>query len=327
VPMISGRGLGHTGGTLDKLAAIPGYRTELEPAEFAAVVARCGFAMAGAGPDLAPADRRMYAVRDVTGTVPQRSLITASILSKKLAEGLDGLVMDVKVGRGAFLTDAAEARALADGIVATGALAGLPVRAVLTQMDVPLGWAVGNALEVREALDCLRGGGPADLREVTLTLGAALLDLVEAAPSESAGRDALAAALDDGRALECLHANVLAQGGDVDALDALPTAPVVVPLAATRSGVLRDIDPRQVGDVVVDLGGGRRCATDSVDPRVGVVFSHRVGSEVARGEPLAMIYAATTAAADTAAGGLTAAVVIGEDPVDPVPAILRPAGG
>lgn len=319
VPMVSGRGLGHTGGTLDKLASIDGYRTDLAPEEFARVVETCGFAMAGADEGLAPADRRMYAARDVSGTVPHRSLITASILAKKLAEGLDGLVMDVKVGRGAFLPDADAAAGLADMLVTTGARAGLPVRAVLTRMDEPLGLAIGNALEVAEALECLDGAGPQDLRDVVIALGAEALTMVGIEPSVDAARTRLGVLLDGGDARECLLRNVRAQGGRLGDGPGcgLPTAPVSVPVVATHAGWLADVDPRGVGDAVVDLGGGRRRSADAVDPAVGVRLGAKVGDRVDRDQILATVFARTDEAARRAVRAVGDTMAIRDVPVAP----------
>ncbi len=294
VPMISGRGLGHTGGTIDKLAAIPGYRTDLSLVEFQAVLRDCGFVMAGASAEVAPADRRMYATRDVSGTVESIPLITASILSKKLAEGIDGLVMDVKCGRAAFMQREADARALLTSLVDTGRGTGTRVSALLTDMDTVLGFAAGNALEIEESIACLRGGGPADLRELTLALGAEMLLLAGVDADVTSATARLAQLLDNGAALARFRQNVERQGGDPRAIDEpqrLGTAPVVVEVKAARSGFVADIDPLAIGIVVRDLGGGRRQPADRIDPLVGVVLAHKRGDSVTNGELLARVHA------------------------------------
>ena len=317
MPMISGRGLGHTGGTIDKLEAIPGYRTDLDGAEIRRVVEQCGYAMASAGPEIAPADRRLYAVRDVSGTVASLPLITASILSKKLAAGLDGLVMDVKVGRGAFLTGREQAEELARGLVAVGAAAGLAVVAVLTGMDRVLGRAAGNALEVREVVACLQGGGPADLREVVLALGVEMC-LLAGAQERGAARRQLEEALDGGAAWQRFLHNMELQGADPRAVaepDGLATAPVQQEVVAEVSGFVRDLDPRLVGDVVVSLGGGRRAPGDAIDPAVGVEVLLGVGAGVSAGDPVLRVHGRS--AGDTAAAVqvLESALVFGREPV------------
>lgn len=316
VPMVSGRGLGHTGGTLDKLESISGYRTDLSPERFGEVLATCGFAMAGAGPSIAPADRRMYAVRDVTATVEHLALITASILSKKLSEGIDGLVMDVKVGRGAFLPERAQAEALARSLVETGAHAELPVVAVLTDMDRPLGLTVGNALEVREAMDCLRGEGPEDVMAVTEALAIEMVLLAGLESDRTAAQSRLGDALRSGAAWQSWERNVLAQGGDPNGWQELPQAPVVQVVESPATGSVLDIAPREVGGAVVDLGGGRRQPTDAVDPAVGVVLSAQVGSQVERGQPLFQVHATDASSANQAARSVLASYTIGAGNAD-----------
>ncbi len=314
IPMISGRGLGHTGGTIDKLEAIPGYRTDLSADEFAVVLDHCGFAMAQASPEVAPADRRMYRVRDVSGTVESIPLITSSILSKKLAEGIDGLVMDVKVGRAAFMRQEHDARALMERIVATGRAAGIRVTALLTDMDLPLGLAIGNAVEVAEVIDALDGRGPADLLEVTLALGAEMLVLAGIAPDPGAGRSALEQVLRRGSARDFFRQNLRAQGGDEAILDdpaRLGRAPVVLPVPSVQAGHIADLDPMLLGTAVVDLGGGRRQPTDAVDPLVGIVLQKTLGDAVAKGEPLALVHARTEAAAAAAGEQVLAAMPVG----------------
>ncbi|MCC6672425.1 MAG: thymidine phosphorylase [Planctomycetes bacterium] len=314
VPMISGRGLGHTGGTIDKLQAIPGYRTDLDPGEFVDVLRECGYVMAGASAAIAPADRRMYAVRDVSGTVESVPLITASILAKKLAEGIDGLVMDVKVGRAAFLPARRAAQVLARSLVQVGRAAGTRVVALLTDMDTPLGRAAGNALEVAEVLDCLDGKGPADVVELTLELGAEMLRLAGRARTLAAGRKLLAAALAEGRARACFARNVARQGGDPRILDErarLGAAPVQLVVGGRRRGFVTDIDPRVIGELVRDLGGGRRQPADPIDSTVGIVLARKVGEPVAKGDPLAVVHARDHESATLAAERLTAAIRIG----------------
>ncbi|MEZ5962656.1 MAG: thymidine phosphorylase [Planctomycetota bacterium] len=315
VPMISGRGLGHTGGTIDKLQAIPGYRTDLSLAEFGDVLRDCGFVMAGASAEIAPADRRMYATRDVSGTVESIPLITASILSKKLAEGIDGLVMDVKCGRAAFMRQESDARALMRSLVDTGRGAGKQVSALITDMDTVLGRAAGNALEVVEALECLRGGGPPDLRALTLALGAEMLLLAGIEVERAAAETRLARLLDSGAALDRFARNVERQGGNAAIVDDpghLGVAPVVVEVTASCDGYVVDLDPLAVGLAVRDLGGGRRHASDRVDPVVGVMVVAPRGTLVRRGEPLARVHARTPPAAEAAATRVHAAFVLGE---------------
>lgn len=314
VPMISGRGLGHTGGTIDKLAAIPGYRTDLSVARFGQVLEACGYAMAQAGPEIAPADRRMYAVRDVSGTVESIPLITSSILSKKLAEGIDGLVMDVKCGRAAFMQKEHDAVALMERIVETGRAAGVRVSALLTDMDHPLGLAIGNALEVAEILDALEGNGPADLLEVTLALGAEMLVLAGLAPDPAPARNTLMELLRSGAARDLFRANVEAQGGDPGILDdrsRLGRAACVVPVPSAATGHVLDVDPLALGQAVVELGGGRRQPGDAVDPLVGIVLQKVLGDHVERGEPLATVHAAGATAAAAAAEVVRAAMPVG----------------
>lgn len=314
VPMISGRGLGHTGGTIDKLAAIPGYRTDLSTDEFRAVLARCGFVMAGASAEVAPADKIMYAARDVSGTVESVPLITASILAKKLAEGIDGLVMDVKCGRAAFMKTRPAATKLMQSIVRTGKKAGKQVVALLTDMDTPLGRAIGNALEVRECIECLRGHGPADVLELTLALGAEMLVLAKKAKTVRAARTLLEAARADGLAERFWRENVVAQGGDpgiFDDLDRLGRAPVVVAVPSTKTGWVRDVEPMVLGLAAMDLGAGRRQPTDRIDPLVGLVLAVQRGAKVRKGDVLAHVHARDEASATAAASAVQRAFTIG----------------
>jgi pyrimidine-nucleoside phosphorylase len=300
-PLIAGRGLGHTGGTLDKLEAIPGYRVRLGAKQFERVVREVGASISGQSDDIAPADRRLYALRDVTGTVESVPLIVASILSKKLATGGDGLVLDVKAGRGAFMPNVAAARELARALVRTARQAGLPTVALITDMSVPIGRTIGNALETREAIDVLRGGGPADTRELTLRLGVEMLLLAGRARSAAAARAELERALANGSALERFARMVKAHGGDArvaDEPERLPRARVRVPLLAARSGVLSAADPWELGWVSVALGAGRTRAEQAVDPTAGIELAAGVGERVERGQPLAFLCAAKRSLAE-----------------------------
>jgi pyrimidine-nucleoside phosphorylase len=328
VPMISGRGLGHTGGTIDKLESMPGYRTALSIEEFQRVLAQCGYAMAGAGPELAPADRRMYAARDSSGTVESIPLIASSILSKKLAEGIDGLVLDVKTGRAAFMADPRDAEALMERLVATGRGAGLPVTALMTDMDHPLGLALGNALEVAEVLDALDGRCPADLREVPLALGTEMLLLAGVANDPAAARGTLERLWRDGSMQSAFLHNLELQGGDVRLLEdrsLLGTAPFVLPVEASRAGFVADVDPLALGHVIVELGGGRRQPGDAVDPQVGIVLQKVLGDPVGAGEPLAFVHARTEDAAAEAVARVRAAMPIGGERRQRRPLIQRRA--
>ncbi|OUM01399.1 thymidine phosphorylase [Variovorax sp. JS1663] len=321
VPMISGRGLGHTGGTLDKLESLAGYGVEPSHETLLAVLRDAGCAIVGAGPTLAPADRRLYAVRDVTATVESLPLITASILSKKLAAGLQGLVLDVKVGSGAFMPGLDDARALAGSLVAVAAGAGLPAQALITDMNQVLGHSAGNALEVREAVDFL-GGAEREPRllEVTLALAARLLCLGGLASGMPEARTQAWRALDSGAAAERFARMVAGLGGPSDlprALQQLPAAPVQCDVPAPWGGVLAAADVRAIGLAIVALGGGRRRAGDRIDPRVGLARVLPLGSRVRHGEPLARVHAASQADAEAAVAALQAAVRIEANPQGP----------
>jgi pyrimidine-nucleoside phosphorylase len=295
-PMIAGRGLGHTGGTLDKLEAIPGYRVRLDARRFESVLRTVGASVIGQSAAIAPLDRRLYALRDVTGTVESIPLIVASILSKKLATGSDGLVLDVKAGRGAFMRDLGSARKLARALVRTARGAGLPTNALITDMSEPIGLTIGNALEVREAIDVLHDRGPADTRELTLALGAEMLVLGGRAKTRASARALLERALADGSAFERFLRMVRAHGGDVRTVEnpkRLPRARVRRALRAKRSGVLVSADPLELGLVAVALGAGRLLADDAVDPGAGIELCQAVGERVERGEPLAFLSAAS----------------------------------
>ncbi len=293
VPMISGRGLGHTGGTLDKLEAIAGFRVDLPLARFERLVEQFGFALIGQTPELVPADRKLYALRDVTATVESIPLITASILSKKLCEDLDALVLDVKVGRGAFMHTARAGRALARSIVRVGALAGLRTTAVLTRMDAPLGRAVGNALETAEALALLCGEAPDDLLECTLVLGREMLLAGGVERRAAAAERRLRAAIRDGSGAARMEALIAAQGGDARVVrerDRLPRAPVIAHVTAARGGWVSGLDALAVGQLAVHLGAGRTRAEQPVDPAVGIVLRKKPGERVARGQVLADLH-------------------------------------
>lgn len=320
VPMISGRGLGHTGGTLDKLESIPGFRVGLSLAEFKAQVARIGVAIIGQTAELAPADKKLYALRDVTGTVECLPLICASIMGKKLAAGLDAIVLDVKFGRGAFMPDLARAQELARALVAIGKTMKRPVRAVLTRMDEPLGRTVGNALEVVEAIACLRGEGPADVMEVTFALGEQMLRLAGKVKTAGDARKRLGAALSSGQALAKFRQLVAAQGGDAGVVDdpgRLPRAPIQRDLRAARDGVVQRVDARAVALATLRLGAGRLRADDAVDPAVGVSNLVKVGALVRKGQALCLIHANAQAAFAAARSQLAEAIEIGTRLVAP----------
>ncbi|MFF8798759.1 MULTISPECIES: thymidine phosphorylase [unclassified Methylobacterium] len=316
VPMISGRGLGHTGGTLDKLASIPGYDVAPGLDRFRAVVAEVGCAIIGQTAELAPADRRLYAIRDVTGTVESLDLITASILSKKLAAGLQGLVMDVKVGSGAFMVSREEARALAESIVTVANAAGLRTRALVTDMDAPLASAAGNAVEVAYALDYLTGRTREPrFHAVTLALAAEMLTIGGLAADVGQAEERLTEALDSGRACEVFSRMVAALGGPTDLVDTpdkhLPRAAVVRPVTAGKAGLVERVDTRAVGLAVIGLGGGRTRPQDAIDPSVGFTGLVRPGDRLAAGDPIALVHAADEAAAGRAEAALRAAYRIG----------------
>ncbi|HEX2675458.1 MAG TPA: thymidine phosphorylase, partial [Polyangiales bacterium] len=314
VPMISGRGLGHTGGTLDKLEAIPGFRVRQSLGRFEQLVNRHGFALIGQTRDLAPADRKLYALRDVTATVESIPLITASILSKKLCEDLDALVLDVTVGRGAFMKTLPEARALAHSIVRVGRAAGLPTRAVFTRMDVPLGRTVGNALETAEAFEVLHGAGPDDLVECTLTFGAEMLRAGGVVKSEREARERMRSAIASGEAARKMEAIIAAQGGDARVVrepDRLPRARQRVAVPSTRSGIVQDVDALQIAKIALRLGAGRTRADQDIDPSAGVVLLKKPGERVKRGEPLAELHTQERRHATSERDAVLAAFVVG----------------
>lgn len=292
VPMMSGRGLGHTGGTLDKLESIDGYTTALSEERFHDVIRDCGFAMTGQSSDVVPADRLLYALRDVTGTVESIPLITASILSKKFAEGAEALVFDVKCGAGAFMKSLDQAKALASSLRSASAALGRPVVTCITRMDAPLGYAIGNALEVEESVDCLRGDGPDDLMEVTLRLGAWMLVAAGRAASVDEGLKRCQESIEDGSALERFVRNVTAQGGDGgQVLSPVKRAPIEQVCTATRDGFVQRLDAYSFGRAAGALGAGRMRAEDAVLPDVGILLERKPGDPVRKGEAIARLFA------------------------------------
>ncbi|MDE2762415.1 MAG: thymidine phosphorylase [Gemmatimonadota bacterium] len=327
VPMMSGRGLGHTGGTLDKLESIPGFRTRISLDRFDRILRSVGCAMIGQTEEIAPLDRRLYALRDVTGTVPSLPLITASIMSKKLAESLDGLVLDVKVGEGAFLSHIDRARALARAMAGVGAARGLAVTAVLSAMDRPLGRTVGNALEAREAVECLAGGGADDLRELVTELAAEMSLAGGLVPDLDEGRRKAGETLAGGGALERFRRMVAEQGGSLDlSCDGygLPAAPATEVVTANRAGVVAGINPRALGYGIIPMGGGRTRQDQDIDPRVGFELEVRVGDRVARGDPLAVVHGSTRDDLFIGARVVVEAVTIGDLPgSEPLPLIIE----
>jgi len=314
VPQLSGRGLGHTGGTLDKLETIPGWRATLSNDEIREQLERVGAVVCAAGQGLAPVDRKLYALRDVTGTVESIPLISSSIMSKKIAEGTGALVLDVKVGRGAFIKDYPRARELAATMVALGRDHGVATVAQLTSMDEPLGRCVGNALEVTESVEVLRGAGPGDVRELTLALARIMVELV--------GIDVdPVAKLDDGSAYEVYRAMIRAQGGDVDAT--LPVASIKVPVVATRSGIVQSVDALTVGIAAWRLGAGRARKEDPVSAAAGVVCLVRRGDEVTVGQPLFELHADDDVHLERGRATIADALVIGDENVTASPLLLE----
>ena len=301
VPMVSGRGLGHTGGTLDKLESIPGFRIDLDLAAYRRVARECGMVLIGQTAEIAPADRVLYALRDATATVESIPLITASILSKKLAEGIDALVLDVKTGDGAFMAKRDDARALAESMTRIGRELGKPVQALITSMDAPLGRAVGNALEVWESIECLKGRGPDDLMEVSLELAAEMLLLGRVATTRDEALDRCRRSVADGSALERFRKVVAAQGGNPRVCDdprgVLPQAAVVEPFRAAASGFIAGIRAWPVGQASMLLGAGRARVDSTIDPAAGIVFAKSVGDEVRAGDVIAEVHVNPTHAA------------------------------
>jgi pyrimidine-nucleoside phosphorylase len=293
VPMISGRGLGHSGGTLDKLESIPGFNVNLSLDDFRRVLDACGCAMIGQTTEIAPADKKIYALRDVTGTVESPGLICSSIMSKKLAEGIDALVLDVKTGSGAFMKRPEDAANLAELLVETGVRMGKRVVALITDMDQPLGGAAGNALEVLESLEVLNGGGPADTRELCLELAGWMFYLGERSASPTDGKQLAAEQISSGRARDKFREIIRLQGGDPGVVDdpgRLPRAAHTLDVGAAFDGYLAAIECEQLGRACVALGGGREKKEDAIDPAVGLIFHRKVGDEVRRGEPLCTLH-------------------------------------
>ncbi len=324
VPMgkMSGRGLSFTGGTLDKLESIPGYKVELSTEQFMRQLKEVGLVLSGQTLDLAPADGKLYALRDVTGTVPSIPLIASSIMSKKLAAGAMGIVLDVKVGLGAFMRTLDEAMELAQLMVEIGRRANRSVVALLSDMNQPLGQAVGNALELREALETLRGHGPSDFREHCFTVAAHLLHLAGAAADVSAGSRLAKQAIENGHALDLFRALVEAQGGDASVLDSpsrLPRAAHVRTIYAPESGYLSEVHAREIGLTVLDLGGGRRRKGDPIDHAVGVLVHRKVGERVVEGEPLFTVHANQREQLEIASARILSAHKFSSDKVDPLP--------
>ena len=309
---MSGRGLGHTGGTLDKLESIPGFRVELSTEEFVTQVREAGMAIIGASANLVPSDKKLYALRDVTATVDNYSLIAASIMSKKIAGGAEAIVIDAKVGDGAFMKSIEDARALAEAMFDLGQRADREVVCLLTDMNRPLGRAVGNALEIREAIATVRGEGPPDFLELVLAACSQLLAVSDLGIDEREGRVRAVQAIADGSALEAYERWIRAQGGDPDE-SALPTAPVVRELPADRDGYVSDLGAVAVGQAALHLGAGRRTKEDAIDHSVGIVCLLKPGDPVAKGEALAEIHAATEADADEAARELQAAYTFADE--------------
>jgi pyrimidine-nucleoside phosphorylase len=325
VPMVSGRGLGHTGGTLDKLEAIPGFRTEIAADRFAEIVAKVGTCMIGQTAEIAPADKRIYALRDVTATVECIPLIVASILSKKLAEGIDGLVLDVKVGRGAFMKDETRARALAEALVRVGTRAGKKVVALLTRMDTPLGVAVGNANETREAIDVLHGGGPSDVVECTMALGAEMIVLGGRAATLDDARARLKKAIAGGDGARVFERMIEAQGGDARVVadpSRLEIAKVEVAVRATRAGVVEAVDALAIGLAAVAMGAGRARADAKVDPAVGISVDAKPGAQVKAGDVLARLHVRNAPDAEAIAARVLGAFSIGDALRGPPPPLV-----
>jgi len=319
---MSGRGLGHTGGTLDKLEAIPGFRVELTTEEFLRQVRDVGLAIIGQSANLVPADKLLYALRDVTATVDNVSLIAASIMSKKIAAGADAIVLDVKVGDGAFMKTIEDARELAQMMLELGKHAGREVACVLTDMDQPLGHAVGNALEIRETIATLRGEGPPDFTELVMSASAHLLAFSDLGVDEDAGRERAVAAVQDGSALAVYERWIAAQGGD-PAEDALPTAPVVREVPSPRAGFVRAIGAVDVGMAALRLGAGRRTKDEKIDHAVGVMCLAKRGSAVETGQPVAEVHARDDDSAARAADEIVAAYTLGDEAPVGTPIVLE----
>jgi pyrimidine-nucleoside phosphorylase len=330
VPMISGRGLGHTGGTLDKLESIPGYRVDLSATEFERVLNEVGYAMSGQTAELAPADKKMYALRDATATVEAIPLIVASIISKKGAAGLDAMVIDVKVGSGAFMRDEDRARALAHALVRTGNACGIRTRALLTDMNQPLGRAVGNSLEVKECIELLRGeveDGARPVLDLSLELSAHMLVLSHLDDSLKAARARLQGILSSGQALECFRQNVVAQGGDPRVCDDpakfLPLVEDSFKVESPRSGFVTKINAAEIGHAIAAIGGGRVRIDDEIDASVGYLTEARLGDRVSAGALLGTVYCRDESSAQEATQRIQAAYEIGDQPLSELPQLIR----
>jgi pyrimidine-nucleoside phosphorylase len=326
VPMISGRGLGHTGGTLDKLEAIPGFKVNLPVTQFRRILETCGCAMIGQTAEIAPADRKLYALRDVTGTVESPYLICASIMSKKLAEGIDALVLDVKTGSGAFMKTEDDAVFLAELMVETGERMGKEVVALITDMDQPLGSMIGNALEVVEVVEVLRGEGPEDLRQLCFELAGWMLHLGGVCATVEDGKRQSEKLISSGKALDKFRQMVELQGGDPRAIDdpkKLPQAQHTMTISSPRGGYLASLKCEQIGTACVVLGGGRERKEDSVDPAVGIVLHKKIGDAVSTGELLATIHYNAEARAQRACELLEESYQIADSPVEKRPLIHR----
>jgi pyrimidine-nucleoside phosphorylase len=321
VPMISGRGLGHTGGTLDKLEAIPGYRVNLSLGEFKEVLDQVGYAMAGQTAELAPADKKMYALRDATATVEAIPLIVASIISKKGAAGLDAMIIDVKVGNGAFMREESRAKELAHALVSTGNSCGIKTRALLTDMNQPLGRAVGNSLEIEECIRLLRGDAAEAAQPVldlSLELSAHMLWLANVDKTTEAAHERLRGVLESGKALECLRRNVEAQGGDPRVCDDpatfLPLVSETIKVESPRSGFITRVDTTEIGHAIAAIGGGRVRIEDTIDPTVGFTSELKIGDKVKAGEAIGLVYCADSSAGEDAARRIQGAYHVGEEP-------------
>ena len=321
VPMISGRGLGHTGGTLDKLESIPGYRVNLSANEFKQVLEQVGYAMAGQTAEIAPADKKMYALRDATATVEAIPLIVASIISKKGAAGLDAMIIDVKVGNGAFMREESRATELAHALVSTGNSCGIKTRALLTDMNQPLGSAVGNSLEVEECIRLLRGEAreaAQPVLDLSLELSAHMLLLANVDQSIEAAHERLRAVLESGQALECLRRNIEAQGGDPRVCDDpatfLPLVSETIKVESPRSGYITRVETTEIGHAIAAIGGGRVRIEDTIDPTVGFTSELKIGDKVKAGDAIGVVYCADAASGHDAAKRIQAAYHIGEEP-------------
>ncbi len=318
VPMVSGRGLGHTGGTLDKLESIPGFRVDVDLERYKAILDECGLVLIGQTAEIAPADKVLYALRDATGTVESIPLISASIMSKKLAEGIDGLVLEVKTGSGAFLERLEDSRVLAESMCSIGRRLGKDVRALITRMEQPLGRAVGNANEVAECVECLRGGGPDDLVALSLELAAEMAVMARLAGSLAEARTICRKTIDDGTALERFRRVVIAQGGDarvIDDLDRLPAPRNRVDVRSPRGGYVSSLSARPIGHASMLMGAGRARVDSRIDPAVGVMLHKKLGDQVEAGEPLCTIRYNEDSSLNDAMAMIEAAYTIGEHPV------------